>query len=61
LAYLFAAAGAARILSPSAAFAPLDLPPRGIVAVPAAAPNFVLEDAGGLDLIRMTPHWPSGL
>jgi len=34
------------------------LPARGIVAVPAASPAFTLEDAGGLDLIRITPNWP---
>ena len=58
LAYLFAAAGAGRIRG--AGFAPVDLPPRGIVAVPAASPEFMLEDASGekLDLIRMTPNWP---
>jgi hypothetical protein len=26
--------------------------------VPAASPEFVLEDRGGLDLIRLTPNWP---
>jgi hypothetical protein len=40
----------------------VELPARGIVAVPAAAPEFVLEDQGGpgrsLDLIRITPNWP---
>jgi mannose-6-phosphate isomerase len=56
LAYLFAAAGAARISG--AGFDALDLPARGIAAVPAAAPDFVLEDLGGLDLIRVTPNWP---
>jgi mannose-6-phosphate isomerase len=30
-----------------------------MVAVPAASPAFTLEDAGGLDLIRMTPNWPA--
>ena len=60
LAYLFAAAGASRLTAP--AFAPVDLPPRGIVAVPAASPEFVLEEASAtgekLDLIRITPNWP---
>jgi mannose-6-phosphate isomerase len=63
LAYLFAANGSAQIrgAEPSMAeFAPVDLPPRGIVAVPAASPEFVLEGAAGekLDLIRITPNWP---
>ena len=57
LAYLFAATGAGRISG--AGFAPIDLPARGIVAVPAASPEFTLEDLGGLDLIRITPSWPS--
>ncbi len=56
LAYLFAAAGAGRLAG--AGFAPVDLPARGIVAVPAASPEFVLEDRSGLDLIRITPNWP---
>ncbi len=60
LAYLFAAAGSARLTG--AGFEPVELPPRGIVAVPAASPEFVLEDAGGpdgaLNLIRITPNWP---
>jgi len=60
LEYLFAAAGAGRLTG--AGFEPVDLPPRGIVAVPASSPEFVLEDAGGasggLDLIRITPNWP---
>jgi len=59
LAYLFAAAGQARIFSPTAAFPPVDLPARGIVAIPASAPDFVLENTGGLELIRMTPRWPA--
>ncbi|MFP5276526.1 MAG: type I phosphomannose isomerase catalytic subunit [Acidobacteriota bacterium] len=56
LAYLFAAAGAGRIRG--AGFEAVDLPERGIVAVPAASPEFVLENRGGLDLIRITPEWP---
>ena len=56
LAYLFAAAGAGTISGPD--LEPVALPPRGIVAVPADAPEFVLEDCGGLDLIRITPNWP---
>jgi mannose-6-phosphate isomerase len=58
LAYLFAAAGWGRIYSPWKGFEPVDLPERGIVAVPAASPEFVVEDLGGLDLIRITPNWP---
>ena len=60
LAYLFAAAGSARLLGPG--FEPLELPSRGVVAVPAASPAFVLEDASKLgeklDMIRITPNWP---
>jgi mannose-6-phosphate isomerase len=60
LAYLFAAAGSGRLTG--AGFEPIDLPARGIVAVPAASPEFVIEDAGAprekLDLIRITPNWP---
>jgi mannose-6-phosphate isomerase len=56
LAYLFAAAGSGRLASPS--FGPVDLPARGIVAVPATSPAFAIQDLGGLDLIRITPRWP---
>jgi mannose-6-phosphate isomerase len=60
LAYLFAAAGAGRLTGTG--FEPVDLPARGIIAVPAASPEFVLKDVGGsgekLDLIRITPSWP---
>jgi mannose-6-phosphate isomerase len=56
LAYLFAAAGSGRIVGPG--FAPVELPARGIVGVPATSPAFTVEDAGGLDLIRITPNWP---
>ncbi len=60
LAYLFAAAGSGRITGPD--FAPVDLPPRGMVAVPASSPAFTVEDLGSLntplDLIRITPNWP---
>jgi len=58
LAYLFAAAGSASIASPSNRFDPVHLPPRGIVAIPAAAPEFIVQNLGGLDLIRITPNWP---
>jgi mannose-6-phosphate isomerase len=61
LAYLFAAGGAARIAGPD--FEAVEVPKGGIVAVPAASPEFVVEDAGGpnlgkLDLMRITPCWP---
>jgi len=61
LAYLFAAAGAGRLKGEG--FEPVELPPRGIVAVPAVSPEFVLEDLGvvegKLDLIRIMPNWPN--
>jgi mannose-6-phosphate isomerase len=56
LAYLFAAEGSGRLASPS--FASVDLPTRGIVAVPAASPVFAVEDMGNLDLIRISPRQP---
>jgi mannose-6-phosphate isomerase len=56
LAYLFAAEGSGRVSSPS--FAGVDLPARGIVAIPASSPVFAIQDMGGLDLIRITPRWP---
>jgi len=56
LAYLFAAAGAGKIVTPG--FEAVDLPLRGIVGIPAASPAFTVEDSGGLDLIRITPNWP---
>jgi len=56
LAFLFAAAGSGRIAGEG--FEPVDLPQRGIVAVPASSPAFTVEDLGGLDLIRITPNWP---
>jgi mannose-6-phosphate isomerase len=55
LAYLFAAAGSARIAG--AGFEAVELPPRGVVAIPASSPAFTVEDLGGLDLIRITPNW----
>ena len=58
LAYLFAAAGTGRITG--SGFDPVDLPERGIVAIPATSPAFQVEDCGGLDLIRITPNWPAG-
>jgi mannose-6-phosphate isomerase len=56
LAWLFAASGAGRLSG--SGFDPVELPTRGIVGVPAVSPEFVLEDLGGLDLIRITPNWP---
>jgi mannose-6-phosphate isomerase len=66
LAYLFAAQGAARIAGRE--FEAVQLPMGAIVAVPAASPEFVVEDLGipdlnrphsnTLKLIRITPHWP---
>lgn len=56
LSYLFAAAGSGRLTSPS--FGELDLPARGVIAVPAVSPVFAVQDLGGLDLIRITPRWP---
>lgn len=56
LAYLFAAAGSGRIAGTG--FATIDLPTRGIAAVPASSPAFTVENAGELDLIRITPNWP---
>ena len=57
LSYLFAAAGAGRLVG--SGFTAVDLPTREIVAVPAASPAFVIEDLGGLDLIRIAPNWPA--
>ena len=56
LSYLFAADGAARLTCEG--FDALELPPRGMAAVPAASPAFTLEDLGGLDLIRISARWP---
>jgi len=60
LAYLFAAKGAANISG--SGFDPLDLPQGAIVAVPAASPEFTVQDSGGpglseLELIRISPRW----
>jgi mannose-6-phosphate isomerase len=57
LAYLFAAAGSARITSPS--FSEIELPTRGILAIPASSPVFAVQDLGDLDLMRISPRWPS--
>jgi mannose-6-phosphate isomerase len=59
VAYLFAASGRGRILPvETGSFEPFDLPARGMVCVPASAPLWRIEDAGGLELIRITPRWP---
>ena len=57
LSYLFAAEGAGRVSG--AGFEPIELPTRSIVAVPASAPSFLVEDLGALELIRITPRWPA--
>ena len=57
LSYLFAAEGSARIVGGE--FEPILIPPRGIAAVPGSAPDFAIEDLGGLDLIRISPRWPA--
>lgn len=61
LAYLFAADGAARLVAtdPHKPFESVDLAARGIVGIPASSPAFVIEDLGGLDLIRISPRWPA--
>ncbi len=56
LSYLFAAAGSA--LLSGKGFDPIELPPRGIAAIPASSPAFTMEDRGELDLIRISPRWP---
>jgi mannose-6-phosphate isomerase len=56
LSYLFAAGGAARVVGTG--FEAVELPRGGMVAVPAASPEFVVEDLGELELMRITPHWP---
>ena len=56
LQYLFAAAGAGRVAGDG--FEPVEVPLGGMVAVPAVSPEFVVEDLGGLSLMRITPRWP---
>jgi len=56
LSYLFAAAGSARLMGSGSE--PIELPSRGIVAVPATSPAFTVENLDGLDLIRISPRWP---
>ena len=57
LSYLFAAEGRGRVIGEG--FEPVELPTRSIVAVPASAQAFMVEDAGGLELIRIAPNWPA--
>jgi mannose-6-phosphate isomerase len=56
LAYLFAVEGTARVAGPG--FEAVELHKGGMVAVPAASPEFVVEDLGELELMRITPRWP---
>jgi mannose-6-phosphate isomerase len=59
LQYLFAAAGAGRVAAiDGKSFESVELPSRGIVAVPASSPAWQIEDLGELELIRITPRWP---
>jgi hypothetical protein len=60
LQYLFAADGSGRVKPvDGTAFEVVDLPVRGIVAVPDSSPAWFIEDSGGLELIRITPSWPA--
>jgi mannose-6-phosphate isomerase len=60
LSYLFAASGSARLVSD--AFEAIEIPAGSIAAVPAASPEFTIENVSGpdqvLDLIRIAPRWP---
>jgi mannose-6-phosphate isomerase len=58
LQYLFAATGAAHIVSTTGAFDPVELPERGLVAIPASSPALMVEEQGDVDLIRIAPNWP---
>ena len=57
LAYLFVSAGSGRITGPG--FAPIPLTPRSVVALPTNSPDFTITSDPGLELIRITPHWPA--
>lgn len=58
LAYLFAAAGSGQVTAADgSSFAPITLSERGLVAIPASSPAWVIEDLGGLELIRITPRF----
>jgi mannose-6-phosphate isomerase len=56
LSYLFAVSGSARLVVEGSE--PVTIPERSIAAIPAVSPAFVVEDIGGLDLIRISPRWP---
>jgi hypothetical protein len=56
LTYLFVASGSGRIEGDG--FEAVELPARAVAAIPASASAFVVKNLGGLDLIRITPHWP---
>jgi len=59
LQYLFAAAGSGRIEPAGAAkFDAVELPTRGVVAIPASSPAWEVVDVGGLELIRIAPRFP---
>jgi mannose-6-phosphate isomerase len=60
LTYLFAASGSGRISAvDSKGFVDVELPSRGVVAVPSTSPAWQIEDCGGLELIRITPRFPA--
>jgi len=60
LQYLFASEGSGSISAlNSGDFSAIELPRRGIVAVPASSPEWRIEDGGGLELIRITPRFPA--
>ena len=61
LAYLFVAHGSVKIVGDG--FDAFELPKGGIVAIPAASPEFVVQDLSGqaltgLELMRISPRWP---
>lgn len=68
LAYLFVVRGSARIAG--VGLEAVELPMGTIAAIPAASPEFTVEDLssgsvngpdlGALELIRITPRWPRG-
>lgn len=57
LSYLFAADGSARIHNGS--FEDFEIPTRGIACIPSDCTHFEVDDLGELDLIRITPNWPT--
>jgi mannose-6-phosphate isomerase len=60
LTYLFAARGSGRIAAVDAqGFEAVELPARGVVAVPASSPAWQAEDGGDLELIRIVPRFPA--